>query len=380
MRRPMKWGIALAAVILLAAAVVGGGGCYLSDLLKDGGLELDHEDPELDLEVAAIGEGRVTLRITSETDKDGDWRWEGIWGLDWDGGYGQVGAILEVSDEHVVREYTPLTGTPKIGDMVRIDNDAFPDDPETAFGLPFEEVSYSSPLGDFRAWFVDGSRSTWAIFVHGKGAERQEALRMLPTVAELGLPSLIITYRNDEDLPEDPDGFYQYGQTEWEDLEGAATYAIDQGAEQLILVGYSMGGAIVTNSLYRSPLADRVRGAILDAPMLDFGATVDLGASEDGYPQLLATFAKAVAGFRFDIDWEKLDYLERADELSVPILLFHGDEDDLVPVETSDELAEARPDIVKYIRFADTRHTRAWNTHREAYEKAVRDFLLELVQ
>ena len=380
MRRSLKWGIALATIILLAAAVVTSGGCYLSGLLKDGGLVPDHDDPEFDLEVVAIGEGQATLRVTAETDDDGDWRWNGIWGLEWDEGYGQVHAILEVDDRRVVREYMPLTGTLKIGDMVRVDNYAFPGDPETALGIAFEEVSYSSPLGDFPAWFVDGSHETWAIFVHGKGGERGEALRMLPTVAELGFPSLIITYRNDEDLPENPDGFYRYGQTEWEDLEGAATFAIDHGAEELILVGYSMGGAIVTNFLYRSPLADRVRAAILDAPMLDFGATVDLGASEKGYPHLFAVLAKTFAGLRFDVDWGRLDYVKRADELSVPILLFHGDEDGSVPVETSDELAEARPDIVKYILFGDTRHTRAWNTHPQVYGQAVRDFLLGLMQ
>ncbi|MCK4828870.1 alpha/beta hydrolase, partial [bacterium] len=66
------------------------------------------------------------------------------------------------------------------------------------------------------------------------------------------------------------------GLTEWKDLEGAAKYAAERGAEKLILVGYSMGGAIVTNFLYRSPLAGKVLGAILDAPMLDLNATIDL--------------------------------------------------------------------------------------------------------
>ena len=57
-----------------------------------------------------------------------------------------------------------------------------------------------------------------------------------------------------------------------------------RGAESVILVGYSMGGAIVTNFLYRAPLAAKVRGVILDAPMLDLGSAIDHGVRQRGLP------------------------------------------------------------------------------------------------
>ena len=377
-----KIALAVAAVALVAIVAAGSGGWYLSDLLKDGGLVPDHDEPEeYTLEVAAIAEGRVTLRRTSETDEDGDWKRGEFWGLEGEAGdYDQVGKVLEATEDQVVREFFPIGDPPSVGEMVRLDSFAYPEDPQKALGLPFEEVHFSSELGEFPAWLIGGPSDTWVIFVHGKGAERREALRILPTIAESELRALIITYRNDEGLPEDPDGFYRYGETEWVELEGAAQYALDNGARRLILVGYSMGGAIVTNFLYRSSLADSVEGAILDAPMLDFSATVDLGASESGYPQLFATFAKAVAGFRFDIDWGELDYLERADELDIQILLFHGDADDTVPQETSNALAESRQDIVRYLVVPGARHVRSWNTDRGAYEAAVREFLRDLAQ
>lgn len=382
MSRWKKIALAMAAVTLVTIAAAGGGGWYLSELLKDGGLVPDHDEPEeYTLEIAAIGDGRVTLRRTPETDGDGDWKRSEFWGLESEAGnYDQVGKVLEATEDQVVREFFPIDDAPGIGEMVRLDSFSYPDDPQSAFGFPFDEVLYSSSLGEFPAWLIGGPSDTWVIFVHGKGAERREALRILPTIAESGLRALIISYRNDEDLPEDPDGFYRYGETEWEELEGAAQYALDNGAERLILVGYSMGGAIVMNFLYRSPLADSVEGAILDAPMLDFGATVDLGAHERGFPQFFATLAKTVAGFRFDIDWGGLDYLERADELDIQILLFHGDADDTVPLETSDVLAKARRDIVRYITVPGARHVRSWNTDRAAYETAVREFLRDLTR
>ena len=381
--RLVRWKIAILAflaAVLTVIAILVVGGWVVADILKNDGLLPDHEEPQLDMVVAAIGDGQVTLRVTPDTSEDGPWIRGGIWGLKSAAGYGQVGAILGISDQHVVREHFPLTGNLRDGEMVRVESAAFPRDPREAFGLPFEDVSFSSPLGDFDAWFVDGSSTTWAILVHGKGSKRTEALRILPTVVDSGHPSFIITYRNDEGAPADPDGYYQYGQTEWEDLEGAATYAIDHGADQLILVGYSMGGAIVANFLYQSPLSKRVRGVILDAPMTDFNATVDLGASERSLPGPFVALAKSIASLRFGIDWGSLNYLGRADELDVPVLLFHGDEDDVVPIETSNALAKARPDLVEYVRVAGAPHVGAWNVDRDRYEAAVSDFLRGLTR
>jgi len=379
-KRFVKIGLPVVVVILVVLGALGGGGWYLSDVLRDGGLLPDRDEPALDLEVVALSEGRITLRTTPETDDDGDWRSDGIWGLESDAGYDQVGLILEATEGQVVREFIPLTDDLTNGEMVRLDSFAFPDDPRKALGIPFEDVSFSSPLGEFPAWLVDGTGDTWAIFVHGRGANRREALRMLPAVAGLGLPCLVITYRNDLDAPASEDGMYRFGLTEWEDVEGAARYATENGAEGLVLVGYSMGGGIVTSFLYESTLAERVRGAILDAPMLDFGATVDLGARLRGYPGFIATIGKIVSGFRFDVDWKALDYLKRVEELTVPILLFHGDADERVPLETSDALAEARSDIVEYVRIAGAGHVRVWNKDPAAYEEAVSSFIQDLLE
>ena len=199
---------------------------------------------------------------------------------------------------------------------------------------------------------------------------------MLPVVAAEGLSLLAITYRNDEGMPSSEDGYYNYGTSEWEDLDSAAEYALSHGAEDLVLVGYSMGGAIVISFLYESSIADRVSGVILDAPMIDFGETVALGAKEKDIPGSIVGLAKWLGGVRFGMDWDAMNYQTRIDEFETPILLFHGDEDRKVPVSSSDALAEARPDIVTYVRVADTEHVRAWNSDREAYEAAVRGFLV----
>ena len=381
MTRLGRWRLVLSPIIvfpLVFIAVLALGGWYLSDELKRRALTPGENPRQHDLEVVHIQEGQVTLRLTRLAEGDGTWKRAGIWGMEWDGGYARVGAILDLTDHQVIREFYALSELPGAGEMVHLDNLAYAGDPKKALNIPFQDVSFSSPLGDLAAWFVGGSSETWAIFVHGRNASPHEGLRILPTLVELGLPCLLITYRNDDGAPVNRDGFHRHGQTEWKDLEGAADYALDHGARDLLLIGYSMGGAIVMNFLYESSLKEKTLGVVLDSPMLDFSATVDHAASQLGPIRFLTPIGKFIARFRFDINWRDWDYLAHADRLAIPVLLFHGDEDYIVPIKTSDTLSRIRPDIVKYVRGAGVTHVASWNNDPAGYEGAVRDFILAL--
>ncbi len=296
-------------------------------------------------------------------------------GLEWARGYARADGALGADGNFEVRGYRPVIGELSPGDMVRFDKQAFFDDPLAARGVPYTTVTFDSPIGPLDAWHIAAASNTWMIYVHGRSSDRGAGLRILPTVRDAGLQSLIISYRNHEASPEDPTGRYQYGLSEWRDLEGAIRYAFDNSAESIVLAGWSMGGGVVASFMYESALAGEVDAIILDSPMLDFDATVDWGAEQRGVPGVLTTAAKWVADRRFGIDWTGMDYLARADELQVPILLIHGDEDDTVPISTSEQLAEARPDIVTFVRVPGAPHTSSWNVNPARYEQAVSDFL-----
>ena len=80
-----------------------------------------------------------------------------------------------------------------------------------------------------------------------------ETVRAVPVARELGLTSLLISYRNDEGAP--ATGTYGFGLTEWRDLEAAVVQLRGEGHDRLLLVGASMGGAIVGQFMARSPEA-----------------------------------------------------------------------------------------------------------------------------
>ncbi len=352
-------------LVVVATVSVGAAGWYASGRL----LEIRRVAPYYDVQILGLGRGTVTLHRTEKT------ALEGVWGLDGDGGYAQVGRIVSIGRSQVMREFRLLQGNFEVGQRVAVDPWAFPGDPTQAFGIPYSDVEVPSELGQLPAWYVSGPRDTWVIFVHGRDASRREALRMLKPIVDLGFPSLVITYRNDPEAPRSPDGLYHLGETEWKDADSAATYALDHGAEHLTMVGFSMGGAIVSEFLHRSTHANRVIGVVFDAPVLDWGATVDLVGRDHGVPGPLMSFAKSIFSMRFEARWRELNEMEGGTRLLEPVLLFHGTADTTVPVETSDALAATRPDLVTYVRVGGAGHVEAWNLAQARYDPAVRRFL-----
>ncbi len=208
--------------------------------------------------------------------------------------------------------------------------------------------------------------------------------RLLPVLLAEGYPALLVSLRNDPGAPEDPSGQLRYGATEWEDLEAAVAWAGDNGASDVVLVGPSMGGGVAMSFLERSDLADQVRAVVLDAPMLDFGRTVDFQAAQESLPIVglpvpssLTASAKWLAGWRFDLDWSDLDYLSETDKLRAPILVFHGTDDDDVPIATSRQLAARRQDLVTLEEVEGATHLTTWNHDPDAYERVLLAFLRE---
>ena len=372
----------LSVLFLLAAINVGVSWCY-SGVLNKLALEVREVEAQYNLTASAIGEGLVKLENGPD---DGEWRSPGKWGLSWDdgsgmSGSGMIGDIVEQGDDFLVRQFTLADGDPPRSAPAVVSGGIYPRDPYLAFGIEYEEIEYETPLGMQDAWRFDGRDDTWAIFVHGLRGQPADGLSSLPVLNDLGLPALFITYRNDKSQPQDPSGVHQYGLTEWQDLHAAVEYALSQpGAKDVVLIGLSMGGAIAVKFLYESPLASSVTGVVLDSPVMDFKALVELGARERNLPGFVTATLKWLATFRFGVDWEAMDYLKHADRLNAPILLIHGENDARVPIETSTKLSELRPDLITYTVYPNTTHADAWNTDSTRYEQELSEFLLRVAQ
>jgi uncharacterized protein len=349
--------------LILAIAVA------LSWHFSDRVLVPDHSSWLKAVKVEAMPRDRIVLSRSEETERPG------VYGLDWEGGHAIVGAVVGEDDETVTRRLRDVRGYLVPEMEVGVEANVFSGDPRQAFGIPFADVDVESELGPMPAWSIPGRRDTWAIAVHGINGTPQVGLRMVPGLRRAGLPTLMITYREDLGAPPSPDGFHHMGLTEWRDLEAAARYALDHGARRLILAGYSMGGALVSQFMQHSPLAPRVDALVLDAPALDWQRVLEFNATEMGLPGFMALPVEWAIGARIDVDWDDLNALNHPEDFQLPILLFHGDDDKVVPISISEDFAAELPRRVTYYSVPEAGHVEAWNVDPQLYERRLGRFL-----
>ena len=369
------WGVGLR---LLAAGVgvgLGAGGAagigwYYSSMLLD-----PTRRPVFPERVLAADATSVTLAASRLAAQPG------IWGLRWIDGLAAIGPVTAADRRRVVR---PLLGgpVPAVGTAAALDTGPFDPDP-AARGLAFDEVSVPTSLGPCPAWYVPAAGDTWVIMVHGRGGTRREALRVLPTLHRAGHPALVITYRNDLEAPASPDGHDHLGDTEWLDVESAVRWARARGAQRVVLVGWSMGGAIIGAFLDRSVEATAVAALVWDAPLLDWRATLRRQARNRWLPPGLTPLATTVTRRRIGIDFDRFDLVRRPPAVRPPTLIVHSSSDTAVPVGPSRALAAVAPALgwpIRYLEVPGAEHTGSWNADPEGYEQALLGFLTEVLR
>lgn len=264
------------------------------------------------------------------------------------------------------------------------------------FGFAALDVQLQTELGPAPAWHVpamldaDGRPEParrWAIMVHGRGPKRNEGIRALPVAHGLGMDSLLISYRNDGQAPNALDGRYGLGSTEWRDVETAMAYAVAAGAEEIILFGWSMGGAICLQACDQSPLSKYVTGMVLSGPVIDW---LDVLAHQGRVNRLPGSVAalgqwmmahragRWITGLAAPVDFTAMNWVSRADQLRTRTLILHSVEDQFVPIGPAQALAAKNPEFVTLVPFAGGGHTKEWNFDREKWEHEVRGWIAAL--
>lgn len=271
----------------------------------------------------------------------------------------------------------------------RIIDDGFTPDPDPVVAstgdYELEEVTYVSSVGEMDAWYLPASGSTWVIHVHGLNATPAEPDVLFAPLQDAGYPQLAINYRNDQGQPADPSGYFRYGTTEREDILGAAEYARANGAENIVFAGYSTGASHILSFAYQNNF-DYIAGLVTDSANVNMGETVDYrGSLEDlpvigvQVPQTMTWAAKFFTSLRIDVNWESLDYIEKANRsLRVPVLAFHGTDDESIPIEQSIQLAETQPDLVELVAVEGAGHVESFDVDYDGYVSRLLAFLGEV--
>lgn len=222
------------------------------------------------------------------------------------------------------------------------------------YGLAFEEIRLVAEDGvGLHGWYVPGRRPVTVLWCHGNGgniSHRVENLRLLHD--RLGAGTLLFDYRG-------------YGESQGVPSE-AGTYRDARAFrawlrrhalrrdEPVVYFGRSLGAAVAAVLAVEDPPA----ALILETPFTSVQAMANLTLPGAGY--LFRT---------------RYDTLGRMGQVRAPILVLHGDADEVVPFRHGRAVFEAAPDPKAFHRIAGARHNDTFLVGGEAYWEVWERFL-----
>ena len=386
-----------------------GVGWYFSGLIYESGL-----NPEFtETESVGTAEDRVvvesitskSIKLNVEEEQWGVMLENGIYGIIGQNGDAVIGKILNTNGNIIERELLQINGSLVTGDRIAGSAGLLLDEktgiykilgtsgwsgqatqgiytPKSVVDIEYEDIFYQSDIGQFPAYLTSSGDDGVVIFVHGfRGDYSREVFAQLRAkdLMDMGFRSMIISYRNDRGLPKDPSGIFQYGVSEWKDIDAA----IDEARkinENVVLWGISGGGGPVSSWIQNTDDLSKVSGIIYEAPVISFWESVEVnGAARFPWlPQGLFSYFKIVTELRYGVDFDSMDFRDAVINSDIPVLLFHGDDDEWVPVEMSDLIAESRNKNFTYIRSENVGHVTSWNADPENYVLQMSVFLSSL--
>ena len=223
--------------------------------------------------------------------------------------------------------------------------------------LEFEDIFFTATDGaKLHGWYLPGETGKpLVIFCHGNAGNISHRVDNLRLLRELGLSVFIFDYRG-------------YGQSEgkaseggtYDDMRGAINWLRIKGwsPEQMIYFGRSLGAGVALQLALEQPPA----ALVLESPFTSIKAM-----GQHHYPLLWL-----IAGWALDA---RYDNLTKISQLKVPLLIFHGERDSIVPQSMGKQLFEAAPQPKQFYSIPRAGHNDTYDIGGKNYWQLWRKFL-----
>lgn len=230
------------------------------------------------------------------------------------------------------------------------------------YGLAFEELRLTAEDGvRLHGWYVPGRRATTLLWCHGNAgniSHRLENLRLMHD--RLGLGVLIFDYRGygeSDGVPSEA-GTYRDARAfrAWLRAQPAAR------STPVVYFGRSLGAGVATTLAAE----DAPTALILETPFTSVPAMAGVAFPVIGH--LVASLLRT-----------RYDTLARIGQVRTPVLVLHGDADEVVPFAQGRAVFEAAPEPKVFFRIARAAHNDTYLVGGEAYWQAWEEFLAAYV-
>lgn len=248
------------------------------------------------------------------------------------------------------------------------------------FGIEYVNVEFSSQDGlMLRGWWLEGEDGEPVIVVvHGS-----EGNRAHPADRNLGITSDLVNHgysvlmfdmrgHGESEAKHISAGYY-----ERYDVLGAVDYIRQSGIETKIgILGLSMGAAA---SLMAAAESEEIAAVVADGGYADIVSIFESEFSaRSSLPGFFIPIILFVANKMYDIDFAAIKPGEAVSELSIPVFIIHGEQDDMVPVAHAYRLKDAsqHPDSRLWI-LPEAAHSNSYLVRPGEYMERVTAFFDE---
>ena len=172
-----------------------------------------------------------------------------------------------------------------------------------------------------------------------------------------------------------------YGILERRDLLRWVDYAVSRfGSDtRILLYGISMGGATVLMAS-ELPLPKNVKAIVADCPYaVPEDIILHIGAKLHYPPRLVRPFLHMGAYLYGKFHLKETDAAKAVRNANIPILIIHGESDNFVPVEMSEAVSLANPELVTRVTIPGADHGISYLVDTPRYKETVVAFLNQVL-
>jgi len=217
---------------------------------------------------------------------------------------------------------------------------SYPATTPAIYGLPYEEVSFKSTDGlTLQGWFIppEGERPV-IILCHGSGANREMMLPYASVLARHGYGALLFDFRAHG---ESEGEVMTYGLKEADDIVGAAAFLKARGVERIGVWGISLGGAA---AILAAAHSQQIGAVVAESAFADLetlmGHSFSLWTGFPSFP--FAPITTFFAQRELGIPLTAVNPAREIGRISPrAVLLIHGSEDPIIPLEHAYRLYQA---------------------------------------